>query len=100
MMRFHPQTTQLRQRLAEGAIGHVRLIRGVFTFTLARQGDIRLDPVLGGGSIWDLGSYPVSFIRTVLGAEPVEVHGWQTTGREGTRPLEGGGPHFWPGAGR
>jgi xylose dehydrogenase (NAD/NADP) len=82
MMRYHPQTNQLQQRLAEGVIGDVRLIRGIFTFTLARPGDIRLDPALGGGSIWDLGSYPVSFMRTMLRADPVEVHGWKTTGKE------------------
>src|SRR5262249_1892055 len=78
MMRYHPQTLHLQQRVAEGVIGEVRLIRGLFTFTLARPGDIRFDPALGGGSIWDLGSYPVGFIRTMLRANPVEVHGWQT----------------------
>jgi predicted dehydrogenase len=84
MMRYHPQTIQLQQRVAEGAIGDVRLIRGLFTFTLARPGDIRFDPALGGGSIWDLGSYPVSFMRTMLGANPVEVHGWQILGDGGS----------------
>ena len=80
MMRYHPQTIQLQKRVAEGAIGDVRLIRGLFTFTLNRQGDIRFDPNLGGGSIWDVGSYPVSFMRTMLGADPVEVQGWQVCG--------------------
>jgi D-xylose 1-dehydrogenase (NADP+, D-xylono-1,5-lactone-forming) len=84
MMRFHPQTIQLQKRVAEGAIGDVRLIRGVFTFTLARPGDIRFDPSLGGGSIWDVGSYPVSFMRTMLSADPVEVHGWQVLGDGGS----------------
>src|SRR5262249_33265323 len=73
MMRYHPQTRHLQERVAEGAIGEVRLIRGLFTFTLARPGDIRFDAALGGGSIWDLGSYPVSFMRTMLRANPVEV---------------------------
>lgn len=83
MMRYHPQTLQLRQRLSGGAIGEVRLIRGTFTFPLERPGDIRLDPALGGGSIWDLGSYPVSFTRAMLGAEPLEVQGWQVAGQGG-----------------
>jgi predicted dehydrogenase len=77
MMRYHPQTLQLQQRIAQGAIGDVRFIRAIFSFTLTRAGDIRFDPGLGGGSIWDLGSYPVSFIRTMLRANPVEVHAWQ-----------------------
>ncbi len=83
MMRYHPQTIQLQERVAEGCIGDVRLIRGLFTFTLVRPGDIRFDPALGGGSVWDLGSYPVSFMRTMLRAEPVEVQGWQIPGEGG-----------------
>ncbi|MBI3864725.1 MAG: Gfo/Idh/MocA family oxidoreductase [Planctomycetia bacterium] len=83
MMRFHPQTRELQQRLAAGAIGDIRLVRGVFSFNLDRPGDIRLDAALGGGSIWDLGSYPVSFMRTMLRAEPVEVHGWHALGALG-----------------
>ena len=83
MMRFHSQTAYLRDLIAEGAIGEVRMGRGLFTFTLERPGDIRLDPAMGGGSIWDLGSYCVSFARTVLQAEPVEVHGVQATGPTG-----------------
>jgi predicted dehydrogenase len=80
MMRYHPQTRLVQQRVAEGAIGDVRLIRGVFTFTLDRPGDIRFDASLGGGSIWDLGSYPVSFMRAMMRAEPEDAHGWRTNG--------------------
>jgi predicted dehydrogenase len=76
MMRYHPQTRELSERLAAGAIGDVRLIRGVFSFILDKPADIRLNAALGGGSIWDLGSYPVSFMRAMLRAEPIEVHGW------------------------
>jgi predicted dehydrogenase len=90
MMRYHPQTLHVQQRVAAGAIGEVRLIRGVFTFTLARPGDIRLDPALGGGSIWDVGSYPVNFMRTMLRANPVEVHGWQISGEGGAAPDQRG----------
>jgi predicted dehydrogenase len=83
MMRYHPQTQELQQRLAAGIIGDVRLIRGVFSFNLEKPADIRLDPALGGGSIWDLGSYPVSFMRTMLRAEPIEVHGWRCDSKAG-----------------
>jgi len=83
MMRFHPQTSYLRDLLEQGAIGEVRLLRGVFTFTLEREGDIRWDPAMGGGSLWDLGSYCVSFARAVLRVEPVEVFAMQTTSRSG-----------------
>ncbi len=83
MMRFHPQTRYVRDLLEQSAIGEVRLVRGLFTFVLEREGDIRWDPGMGGGSLWDLGSYCVSFARAVLGSEPVEVFGMQTTSRGG-----------------
>jgi len=83
MMRFHPQTAKLRELVAAKTIGDVRCVRGVFAFVLSRSGDIRFDPVLGGGSLWDLGSYCVSFMRTVLGLEPLEVHGWKRSGPAG-----------------
>ena len=80
MMRFHPQTRYLRELVAKGAIGDIRLIRGVFAFTLENPGDIRLDTNMGGGSLWDLGSYCVSFARAVLQAEPVEVSAYRIHG--------------------
>ncbi len=83
MMRFHSQTSYLRDLIAQGAIGEVRMGRGLFTFTLERPGDIRLDPAMGGGSVWDLGSYCVSFARTVLQAEPVEAHAVEVRGSTG-----------------
>ena len=76
MMRFHPQTLKLQALLADGIIGDVRLMRGVMCFQLAREHDIRLDAELGGGSIWDLGSYCVNFMRTMMRANPIEVSGW------------------------
>ena len=83
MMRFHPQTRYLRKLVAKRVIGDVRLVRGVFAFTLENPGDIRLDMNMGGGSLWDLGSYCVSFARTVLQAEPVEVSAYQISGDSG-----------------
>jgi predicted dehydrogenase len=38
---------------------------------------------MGGGSIWDIGCYPISYARTVASENPVEVFGWQVTGRTG-----------------
>jgi predicted dehydrogenase len=77
MMRFHPQTCKLQSLLADGIIGDVSLIRGVICFLLTRSHDIRLNAELGGGSLWDLGCYCVSFMRTMMRANPVEVSGWQ-----------------------
>ena len=83
MMRFHPQTQYLRELVTKRVIGDICLIRGVFAFTLDNPGDIRLDTNMGGGSLWDLGSYCVSFARAVLQAEPVEVNAYQVSGGTG-----------------
>ena len=83
MMRFHPQTRKVEELISSGVIGELRAMRGILSFSLERKGDIRLDPLLGGGALWDLGSYPVCFMRTMIGANPVEVHGWQVSGTSG-----------------
>ena len=38
---------------------------------------------MGGGSIWDVGCYPISYARAVVGESPLEVFGWQVTGPTG-----------------
>jgi predicted dehydrogenase len=77
MYRHHPQSRQLKELIQEGAVGDVRLIRSAFTFTLTRPGDVRLVAALGGGSLWDVGCYPVSIARYLVGREPVRVMGFQ-----------------------
>jgi predicted dehydrogenase len=50
---------------------------------LSREGDVRLNPEWGGGSLWDVGCYPISYARSVLGENPLEVFGWQVKGPTG-----------------
>ncbi|HEY2980053.1 MAG TPA: Gfo/Idh/MocA family oxidoreductase [Anaerolineales bacterium] len=83
MYRHHPQTLKVKELVDSGALGLVRLVRGSFTFSLAGDRDIRLVKQMGGGSIWDVGCYPISFTRAVLGSEPLEVFGWQVKGPTG-----------------
>ncbi|MCL4507060.1 MAG: Gfo/Idh/MocA family oxidoreductase [Chloroflexi bacterium] len=83
MYRHHPQTLKVKELVQNGAIGALRLVRGAFTFSIAREDDIRLNKELVGGSIWDVGCYPISYTRYVVGAEPEEVFGWQVTSRSG-----------------
>ena len=83
MYRHHPQTARIREVVASGVLGRVRFVRGSFSFTLSRPKDPRLDPGLGGGALWDVGCYPLSFARFVLGHEPLEVTGAQHEGRSG-----------------
>lgn len=83
MYRHHPVTLKAQELVASGALGELKLLRGSFTYELKREGNIRSDPDMGGGSLWDVGCYPISYMRAVLGAEPLEVFGWQHTGPTG-----------------
>jgi xylose dehydrogenase (NAD/NADP) len=83
MYRHHPQTLKVQEIVRSGSIGAVKLIRGSFSFILSHEGDVRLNPDWGGGSIWDVGCYPISYARSALGEEPLEVSGWQVTGDSG-----------------
>ncbi len=83
MYRHHPQTLQVKSLIERGAIGEVRLVRGAFTFTLTDRANVRVNAGLDGGSIWDVGCYPISYARTMIGAEPVEAFGMQFTGPSG-----------------
>jgi xylose dehydrogenase (NAD/NADP) len=83
MYRHHPQTLRVQQMVQSGQLGTLQLIRGAFSFVLKREGDIRLSKETGGGSIWDVGCYPISYTRAVVGKEPVEFAGWQKVGPGG-----------------
>jgi predicted dehydrogenase len=83
MYRHHPQTLKVQELVKSGSLGTPKLIRGSFSFVLSDQGNVRLKPEYGGGSIWDIGCYPISYARSVLEQEPLEVFGWQVTGLTG-----------------
>jgi predicted dehydrogenase len=83
MYRHHPQTLKVQEIVESGQLGKLQLIRGAFTYMLQRQGDIRLKMETGGGSIWDVGCYPINYARLLAGAEPTEAFGWQRIGEEG-----------------
>ncbi len=75
MYRHHPIVSRMKALIEEGAIGRVLGAFGVFSFVHDRPNDVRFDPELGGGSLWDVGCYPVGFIRTLLGERPATVYG-------------------------
>jgi predicted dehydrogenase len=83
--RHMPQTLKVEEMVRSGVIDNVWLVRGAFRFPLSLNGtaDIRLDPILGGGCLWDVGCYPLNYARMLLQAEPVQVTGWQLLGESG-----------------
>ena len=83
MYRHNPQTKRLQQLVADGAIGELRLIRSVFSYSLYDHDNIRLRTDLEGGALMDVGCYNVSGSR-LLGGEPVHVFGEAWFGPSGT----------------
>jgi xylose dehydrogenase (NAD/NADP) len=84
MYRHHTQTLKIKEMIDGGELGKIQLIRGTFTYTLEPEDNGRWLTQEGGGSIWDVGCYPISYARTMLGAEPVEVFGWQILSQGGS----------------
>ena len=73
----------LRAWLAEGAIGKLRLIRSTFGVYFDDPANIRLSPALGGGALYDAGSYAVSLVRLAAGRRPLRVHAVSCNDRNG-----------------
>jgi predicted dehydrogenase len=67
---FHEQMDRVREMLAAGTIGEVREIGSRFHFILDDPGNIRLFADLAGGSIQDVGCYPIRLARLLFDAEP------------------------------
>ncbi|HEY0753656.1 MAG TPA: Gfo/Idh/MocA family oxidoreductase [Ktedonobacteraceae bacterium] len=76
MYRFHPQIIWSLEQIRSGRLGEVRMVRASFFFNILlplRANDIRLQPQLAGGSLMDVGCYPVNFCRAVYGRPPTAV---------------------------
>jgi predicted dehydrogenase len=66
--RFLPHMVRVRELLAAGTLGDVRVVIADHNQWFERDPSHRLfDPALGGGALLDLGIYPVSFASMVLG---------------------------------
>ncbi len=81
--RTYPLSIKVKQLIDDGKLGNVKLVRGSFTYPNPSPNNIRLKPEMGGGGLWDIGCYPLSYTRTMLGMEPAEVFGWQVIGPTG-----------------
>lgn len=66
MYRYTPRTQKVVEVLRGGALGDVKFVHSQFRFLLNRPGDVRRAAPLGGGSLYDVGCYPVNFIGLVL----------------------------------
>jgi len=89
--RTHPSTHRLVELIKKDAIGEIKLIEASFGFSLHGQPEnIRMVNALSGGSIMDVGCYPVSMAQLIAGttlgrefSEPNDVHAFGRVGAGG-----------------
>lgn len=79
-----PAMKKLRNLLAEGTIGDVRILRANFCFRTDFDAEGRLfNPSLGGGALLDVGVYTVALAQMVFNEEPVDVKATAQLGETG-----------------
>ena len=86
-MRVHPLIRKAAEVAASGELGAVRHVSAGFGFALDGPDTHRLlDPAQAGGTILDMGVYPIHAVNVFLG-EPAAVSGfggWRLPGWKGT----------------
>jgi len=75
MYRHEPLTQAVASLVRDGAIGAVRTISSGFTYAQSRVADVRLDKMLGGGALLDVGCYPVSYACLLVGRDVSQALG-------------------------
>ena len=74
MYRYSARTAKVVELLRSGVLGEIKFIQSQFRFLLNRTGDVRREASLGGGSLYDVGCYPLNFtglvIDTITGSAP------------------------------
>jgi predicted dehydrogenase len=93
---FHHQMARVRELLSDGTVGELREIQSTFHFLLENPENIRLSSELEGGSLQDVGCYPVRLARLLFDSEP---GGGRATAvwNEGGVDVEMAGELFFPG---
>lgn len=72
--RYLPANVKVREWIAEGRIGDVRLVKADLGFRADWNPEGRLlNPKLGGGALLDVGIYPISFASMIFGPHPESV---------------------------
>lgn len=67
MFLYHSQLAKIKELIADGTAGELRLIRTAFGFPKRNGDDFRYNKFLGGGSLLDCGGYPVRLALELLG---------------------------------
>ena len=79
--RFFPMWDKLREVIAQGEIGKVKMLESAFCFELENESPASrlLDMNQAGGSLLDVGVYNLNFANIILGKYPVDIKGCAAT---------------------
>lgn len=67
MFLYHSQLAKVKELIADGTLGEIRLYRMAFGFPKRGENDFRYNKALGGGALLDCGGYPVRLALELLG---------------------------------
>jgi predicted dehydrogenase len=70
MVRHHPQWQRARELVRAGRIGELQAVQVFFSYFNDQPGNIRNQPSLGGGALYDIGCYAVLAGRYLFEREP------------------------------
>jgi predicted dehydrogenase len=70
MVRHHPQWQRVRERVRSGHVGTLRAVQVFFSYFNDDPGNIRNQPTIGGGALYDIGCYAILCGRFLFEAEP------------------------------
>ena len=73
MYRYHPLQQEIAGLISSGSLGTVSLVRASYSFVQTDLDDYRRDPGMGGGALFDVGSYCLNIARMAFGREPTAV---------------------------
>jgi predicted dehydrogenase len=73
MYRLHPQWDLVREVVSSGRVGELTAIQGFFSYRNVDPENIRNIAAYGGGSLMDIGCYPINVARMMFGEEPSRV---------------------------
>lgn len=67
MFLYHSQLAKIKELIADGSLGEIRLYRMSFGFPMRSEDDFRYNKELGGGALLDCGGYPIRLAIDLLG---------------------------------
>jgi D-xylose 1-dehydrogenase (NADP+, D-xylono-1,5-lactone-forming) len=73
MYRYTDRIKKVSELINSKVIGDIKQIHSTFRFMLDKAGAIRLQPELGGGSLYDVGCYPVNLLGMIMNDIPESV---------------------------